>query len=62
MGSIGIQQEQVYDVLIIGAGLSGICSLHHVQQRFPSWRIQVLEAGSDVGEHMVLQQIPWRPL
>lgn len=49
MGSIGIQQEQVYDVLIIGAGLSGICSLHHIRQRFPSWRVKVLEAASDVG-------------
>ncbi len=49
MGSIGIQQEQVYDVLIIGAGFSGICSLYHIRQRFQSWRIKVLEAGSDVG-------------
>ncbi|KAJ9626771.1 hypothetical protein H2204_009916 [Knufia peltigerae] len=49
MGSVGIPQEQVYDVLIIGAGLSGLCSLYHIRQRFPSWRVKLLEAGSDVG-------------
>ncbi|OQV00978.1 hypothetical protein CLAIMM_06406 [Cladophialophora immunda] len=49
MGSVGIQQEQFYDVLVIGAGLSGLCSLYHIRQRFPSWRIKLLEAGSDVG-------------
>ncbi len=49
MGSIECQPEQVYDVLIIGAGLSGVCSLHHIRERFPSWRVKVLEAGSDVG-------------
>jgi cation diffusion facilitator CzcD-associated flavoprotein CzcO len=47
MGSLGT--TEVYDVLIAGAGLSGICSLHHIRERFPSWRIRVLEAGSDVG-------------
>ncbi|RMZ84462.1 hypothetical protein DV738_g481, partial [Chaetothyriales sp. CBS 135597] len=46
MGSLDIPQ---YDVLIIGAGLSGICSLHHIRERFPSWRVRLLEAGSDVG-------------
>ncbi|KAJ9603773.1 hypothetical protein H2200_011959 [Cladophialophora chaetospira] len=49
MGSISVQGEKVYDVLIIGGGLSGICSLHHIRERFPSWRVKVLEAGSDVG-------------
>lgn len=38
-----------YDVLIIGAGLSGICSLFHIRKRFPDWRIKVLEAGSGSG-------------
>jgi cation diffusion facilitator CzcD-associated flavoprotein CzcO len=46
MGSI---TQKTYDVLIIGAGLSGICSLQHIRSRFPSWRVAVLEAGSDVG-------------
>jgi cation diffusion facilitator CzcD-associated flavoprotein CzcO len=49
MGSTRTEQEHVYDVLIVGAGLSGVCSLYHLRERFPSWRIKVLEAGSDVG-------------
>lgn len=46
MGSVSYEE---HDVLIIGAGLSGISSLHHFRERFPSWRIKVLEAGSEVG-------------
>lgn len=38
-----------YDVLIIGAGLSGIYSLYEIRRRFPSWRVRVIEAGTDVG-------------
>ncbi|RMZ85348.1 hypothetical protein DV737_g844, partial [Chaetothyriales sp. CBS 132003] len=49
MGSMGTPHCSKYDVLIIGAGFSGICSLHHIRERFPSWRVKVLEAGSDVG-------------
>ncbi|KAL4885410.1 hypothetical protein BJY04DRAFT_230957 [Aspergillus karnatakaensis] len=45
MGSI----ERPYDVLVIGAGLSGLCSLYHIRQRFPSWTVKVLEAGDGVG-------------
>jgi cation diffusion facilitator CzcD-associated flavoprotein CzcO len=44
-----VATPEVYDVLIAGAGLSGVCSLHHIRERFPSWRVRVLEAGSDVG-------------
>lgn len=43
------REDTSYDVLILGAGLSGICSLHHVRQRFPSWRVKALEAGSGPG-------------
>lgn len=46
MGSIPVQH---YDVLIIGAGLSGICSLYHLRRRFPTWNIRVIEAGDGVG-------------
>ena len=41
--------QQDYDILIIGAGLSGIYSLYHLRQKFPTWRIKCLEAGEEVG-------------
>jgi cation diffusion facilitator CzcD-associated flavoprotein CzcO len=49
MAIINRRTEEPYDVLIIGAGLSGICSLYHIRERFPSWRVKVLEAGDGVG-------------
>ncbi|KAK5086249.1 hypothetical protein LTR70_000035 [Exophiala xenobiotica] len=49
MSLTNIDRPVEYDVLIIGGGLSGICSLHHIRERFPFWRIKVLEAGPDVG-------------
>ena len=38
-----------YDVLILGSGLSGVCSLHNMRNRFPDWRVKVLERAPDVG-------------
>jgi cation diffusion facilitator CzcD-associated flavoprotein CzcO len=49
MGSSVNSITERYDVLIIGAGLSGVCALHHIRQRFPQWRVKVLEAGSGPG-------------
>ena len=43
------QTSYSYDVLILGAGISGICSLHQLRQRFPSWSIKAIEAGESVG-------------
>lgn len=43
------QANHTYDVLILGAGLSGICSLHHIRERFPSWSVKAIEAGESVG-------------
>ncbi|RAK75442.1 flavin-containing monooxygenase [Aspergillus fijiensis CBS 313.89] len=54
MGSI----QRPYDVLIVGAGLSGICSLHHIRERFPSWTVKVLEAGDDVGGTWYFNRYP----
>ncbi|KAI9904022.1 hypothetical protein N3K66_000551 [Trichothecium roseum] len=47
MRSLG--SEGTFDVIIIGAGLSGITSLYRIQKLFPSWRVRVLEAADDVG-------------
>ncbi|KAJ4354470.1 uncharacterized protein N0V89_006207 [Didymosphaeria variabile] len=49
MASFAHQSSPTYDVLIIGAGLSGVYSLYEIRRRFPSWRIKVIEAGNDVG-------------
>ena len=46
MGSIG-QMETDYDVLIIGAGLSGIYSIYRMREL--GVKARVLEAGSGEG-------------
>jgi cation diffusion facilitator CzcD-associated flavoprotein CzcO len=38
-----------FDVVIIGAGLSGIAGAHHLQQRFPKKRICILEMRASLG-------------
>lgn len=43
------KSTQTFDILIIGAGLSGIYSLYSIRKRFPSWKVRLIEAGSDVG-------------
>lgn len=37
------------DLVIVGAGLSGINLAHHVAENFPSWRWQILEGRDDLG-------------
>lgn len=37
------------DVLVLGAGLSGLYSLYSIRKRFPLWRVKGVEAGGDVG-------------
>ncbi|KAJ4301889.1 hypothetical protein N0V90_003985 [Kalmusia sp. IMI 367209] len=49
MASQSYKSGPEYDVLIVGAGLSGVYSLYEIRRRFPSWRIKVIEAGTDVG-------------
>ena len=41
--------NQSHDVIILGAGLSGIYSLIKTRERLPEWKVRVLEAGDDVG-------------
>lgn len=48
MGSTDTE-TQTFDLLIIGAGLSGVAALHHLRTRFPAWRIRLLEAAPGVG-------------
>ncbi|CAG9949185.1 unnamed protein product [Clonostachys rosea f. rosea IK726] len=48
MGS-GQSTERSYDLVILGAGLSGLATLYNARERFPDWRIKVVERGSDVG-------------
>lgn len=40
---------QSFDVIIIGAGLSGLSSLYHIKQRFPSYKVRVFDTAPDVG-------------
>jgi monooxygenase len=38
-----------YDVLIVGAGLSGVAAAHHLRKRCPSARFAILESRSTMG-------------
>ncbi|SPO01942.1 related to monooxigenase [Cephalotrichum gorgonifer] len=49
MGSMPTPEQQVLDVIIIGSGLSGLCSLYKLRRRFPDWCIKILDNSSDVG-------------
>lgn len=57
MGSLDIPATD-YDVLIVGAGFSGVCALHHIRQQFPSWRVKLLEASPSVGGTWYLNRYP----
>ena len=41
--------EEHFDVLIVGAGLSGIGAAHHLQQRCPGKSYAILEAREEIG-------------
>ncbi len=38
-----------YDVLIVGAGLSGVAAAHYLRERCPSARFAILESRSAIG-------------
>lgn len=52
------QEGPSYNVLIVGAGLSGICSLYHIRKRFPTWRVKILDNAPDVGGTWYWNQYP----
>ena len=41
--------DEHVDVLIVGAGLSGIGAAHHLQRAFPSWKYIILESRDAIG-------------
>lgn len=57
MGSLDLPAVD-YDVLIVGAGFSGVCALHHIREQFPSWRVKLLEASPSVGGTWYLNRYP----
>ncbi|MFP6682078.1 MAG: NAD(P)/FAD-dependent oxidoreductase [Gammaproteobacteria bacterium] len=42
-----VNDDRVFDAVIVGAGLGGICMLHRLRSR--GFSVQVLEAGSGIG-------------
>ncbi|CAM1507451.1 Fc.00g070920.m01.CDS01 [Cosmosporella sp. VM-42] len=47
-----------FDILVIGAGLSGISCLYHLRKLFPSWRVKVIEAADEVGGTWYFNRYP----
>ncbi|MEA3115805.1 MAG: monooxygenase, partial [Caballeronia sp.] len=47
-----------YDVLIVGAGLSGVAAAHHLRARCPSARFAIRESRSTMGGTWDLVRYP----
>ena len=41
--------SEIYDVIVVGAGLSGIAAAYHLQDKCPKKKIAILEARSAIG-------------
>ena len=41
--------DPIYDVIIIGGGVSGIHAAHHIQKSFPEWKYTVIEGREALG-------------
>lgn len=42
-------RDRPLDLLIVGAGLSGIDLAHHVAETFPDWSWQIHDTNDDLG-------------
>lgn len=49
MGDAGTQATSSYDVVIIGAGISGINAAYRIQQGLPDATYTILEARDEIG-------------
>ncbi|TKY86332.1 hypothetical protein EX895_005157 [Sporisorium graminicola] len=49
MGSINYQESDMYDVLIVGAGISGINAAYRIHEGLPDKKFLLFEARDDLG-------------
>lgn len=50
--------NQYYDVLVIGAGISGINAAFRIQESFPNYSYAILEARNEIGGTWSLFKYP----